>query len=537
MSYGSESALLMAAERPPHLRAVAGFHGVEDKWSDLFFVGGRLSLGAFVTDWGPSMAGFNFMPPGYRDPGGRWLSVWREHLEGNVPWLLTAFDLASAGQINPEPFTNTISQIETPVYLWAGWHDVSTKEMIEAYGSIPAPKKLTVGPWMHEFPDVAVMGRLDYLRELQRWFDHWLRGIDTGIMDEPPVWIWVYGPETWAHEHDFPPPEVEERYFHLGVGNTLSTSVPSGEQSGMDSCAYDATAGVYADLRDPMGLGIGLAMDQRLDEMKGLTYTSVPLRESLEICGVPQAFMHCALTTSDPLLVVKLCDVAPNGASTLITSGWLDLERSRKYPSRWGDVSGDGSTVRLNLIPTAYQLHPGHRLRVFVSGSDFPRWIPSSGQGDVAVGWGKERPSSVRLPVRVGRMSDVDSPFFAPEEVLGTYYPPAPLYRIEHDPTQGTVTVRLGSVQSLGVDGGEAPATTTWEYESSVTASQRQPAQPSSHARGRILWESGNERVELKTMMAFQPSRLDLCVDITLNGAPYWQKVWTRHWPQREWAL
>jgi predicted acyl esterase len=537
MSYGSESALLMAAERPPHLRAIAGFHGVEDKWSDLFFVGGRLSVGPFVAAWGPAMAGSNFMPPGYRDPEGRWLSVWREHLEGNVPWLVTAFDLASAGEVSPEPFTKTISQIETPVYLWSGWHDVSTKEMIEAYRCITAPKKLTVGPWMHEFPDEAGTGRLDHLRELRRWFDYWLRGVDTGIMDEPQVWIWVYGADTWAHELDFPSPEVEERHFYLDAENRLSLSAPSGEQSGIDSCVYDATAGAYGDLRSPSGLGVGQAMDQRLDEIKGLVYTSAPLQEGLEICGVPQASIQYAGTTPNPLLVVKLTDVAPSGASTLITSGWLDLERSREYPSSWGEVSQDGCTVRLNLIPTAYQLQAGHRLRVFVSGSDFPRSLPSCGPGDVAVRWGNERPSSVRLPVRLARTEAMELPFLSPEEALATPHLPAPLYRIEHDPAQGTVRVRLGSAQSLGIDGGEGPATATWEYESAVTASQRQPCEPSAHAKGRIVWEGGNERIELETTMAFRPTGLDLCVNITLNGAPYWEKVWTRQWPQREWAV
>jgi predicted acyl esterase len=536
VSYGSVAALLAAAEAPPHLGAVAGFHGALDKWSDFFFVGGRLSLLSFVALWAPGRAGQNFMPPGYRDPEGRWVSVWREHLRKNVPWLVTAFDLAASGEVQTEPISVTLERIQPPTYLWAGWRDMAPKEMIEAYQSIKGPKKLTVGPWMHELPDAARAVRVDYLHELLRWFDYWLRGEDTGIMDEPPVSIWVQEADAWVHEEDFPPTDLQERVFYLGPRGALIEAAPSGREGGTDSFGYHATVGVYGELRTPMLGGVGLGRDQRFDELKGLTYTTPSLEEDIEICGVPQALIQHASTTPDALLVVKLCDVAPDGRSNLITSGWLDVDRSKRYPSTWGEVSDDGSTVHLNLIPTAYLVRAGHRLRVFVSGSDFPLLLPSRGPGQITVAWGKEPLSLVRLPIRPPRKEARKPAFLTPVETAPVPTR-APIYRIEQNPVEGTVTVRFESSQSFGIDGGEGRATVSRADRCSVTASERQPSEPSAHAESEACWESQNEKVEVCTVMAFRPVGLELSVNITLNGAPYWGKVWSRHWPQREWAI
>jgi len=305
---------------------------------------------------------------------------------------------------------------------------------------------------------------------------------------------------------------------------------------GSDSFEYDATVGVDAELRLGILNGVGLARDQRADELKGLTYTTPALAADMEICGVPRVLIQHASTTPDPLLVAKLCDVAPDGTSNLITSGWLDVDRSKRYPSSWGDVSEDGSTVHLNLIPAAYLVRAGHRIRVFVSASDFPRLLPSRGPGQITIAWGKAPLSLVRLPIRPTGKKTQKPPFLTP---LETALVPtrAPIYRIEQNPVEGTVSVRLESTQSFGIDGGEALATVSRTDRCRVTASERQPSDPSAHAEIVACWDSENERVELRTVMAFRPVGLELGVNITLNGVPYWQKVWSRHWPERQWAI
>lgn len=527
-SYGAAAALMAASRNPPHLGAVAVFHGAPSP-GGILSTGGRLRFLETLAQYGPRMANWNYMPPGYRDLAGRWMSVWRQHLESNVPWLISALDLASSGEPQYEPLRVTMERIRVPVYLWAGWRDVAPQDMIEAYRSLKVPKKLTAGPWMHVLPDAGHAGRVDYLNELQRWFDYWLKGEDTGIMEEPPVSLWVQEEEAWFCEDDFPPPEVETREMYLGREGTLSANAPAPDEGGVLSFEYDATAGIYADVRSPRALDL----DQRLEEFKGLTYTTPPLGEDIEICGVPQVLIHYRSTVPETLLAVRLCDVWPNGKPLLITEGWLDTNWAASHPSTQGEVFEAEWRASLNLVPTCYLLRTGHRLRLFVSGSHFPRVLPSGGSGEISIAWGKEGLSSVRLPVRPPRCGVRKPAFGTPREIP---HPPtkAPSWQIEQSPVDGTTTVRTGMLESLGIDGGEGGATLTYAHECSATVGARQPGPCSAHAESWGCWENEHERVEVQTVSVYRRVGMDLSVCILLNGAPYWQKSWSRSWPQEE---
>lgn len=523
-SYGSIATLLTAVSDPPHLEAVVCFHGAATrKYHDLVFAGGRERLMETLAQFAPRMTCWNFMPPAYRDPEGRWLSVWKEHLDSNVPWVISAADLAAQGAAKSAPDEVHFDEIRTPVYLWAGWRDVMIKEMVAAYRSIRAPKKLTIGPWQHVLPDEGHAARIDHLSELRRWFDHWLKDRDTGVMDEPPVSIWVQEADMWVYEEDFPPPEVENWAPYLGPERTLSDDEPSAADSGTDSFKYDATVGAYADFRHPAAIKI----DQRFEEFKGLTYTTPPLEKDLEVCGVPEVVLHYASSMAHTLLSARICDVGPDGESILISEGWLDTAEATGLETIWGHLSEGGSVAHLSLVPTAYLVRAGRRLRVFVSGSHFPRMMPGIGPGEISIKRGKEGLSLVRLPLRPARTQSLRPAFLTPREIPH-HDVRAPLWRIEHHPGSAKMTVRIGLFNDLGVDGGEVPATVSYAHECSATASQRQPFQPVAHAETWGRWQSENERVEVHSVLVFRPTGTDLSVEITLNGAPYWHKRWSR---------
>ncbi len=527
MSYGSINSLLLAEQRPAHLRALAAFHGAGDPWDYWLLFGGRLALLQVVANWAAWMVGQNFMPPGYRDSDGRWLSVWQEHLEANEPYLVSVLDRAMSDRVPLRGSCVELRCIDTPTYLWAGWHDLFVKPMIEAYGMLRGPKKLTIGPWAHAMPDSGHAGRIDYVHELQRWFDYWLRGHDTGIMDEPPVAVWVQGADEWVWKQDFPPKDVTEEVLHFGPEGVLSGT--ESIRKGNDSFRHDATLGTRGRLWDLMGTP-GLPRDQRPDELKGVTYTSEPLDQDVEISGVPEALIRYTSTVREPLLVVKLCDVAPDGKSTLITSGWVDLSWVRSHRTGWGDLSEDGSGIRLNLIPTCYRVRRGHRVRAFVAGSDFPRLLPSPGRGESTVKWGDGQASWVKVPIRASRGAPRSPAFRAATDLAqGPVRPP--IWRIEENPSTGIVNVRLGCSVSLTVDGGGEPARVAFDHRCWVTASELGERQPSAHAESVACWESSTEAVKVRTVMAFRPVGLDLSVHITVNDAPYWQRRWVRKWP------
>jgi putative CocE/NonD family hydrolase len=526
-SYVGASALLTAAECPPSLGAVMVFHGAPSP-DGFLSTDGRLKFLETVANFGVQMTGWNFMPPEYRDSAGRWRSVWREHLESSVPWMVSAFDQAMWAADGLEPIRHTFERIKAPVYVFSGWRDVFPKEMIEVYRSLKVPKKLTAGPWMHVLPDVGHAGRIDYLHEMQRWFGHWLQDEDTGIMDEPPVAFWVQGTDSWFHADDFPPPEAEMQDLYLGPEGTLGYEPPASSGVGSESFEYNATAGAFSEARGPQGLG----MDQRFDELKGLTYTTPPLERDLEICGAPEAVIKYETTASQTLLVVKLCDVDSNGRSTLITSGWLDVDWARDHHSTWGEVSDDESSAHLNLIPTAYLVSAGHRLRVFISGSNFPRVEPSYGEGRITVLRGGDPPSRVRLPVRP-ELPGTKKPKFRTAREIPHRPSAAPMWRVEHNPIAMTMTVRMGSTQSMLVNGGAGPATATYSHQCSATASEIDPLQWGTHSDNRCSWDDGHEKVEVHTVATYRPEGLDVSVAISINGATFWQKAWSRDWPKQ----
>jgi predicted acyl esterase len=523
-SYGSIATLLTAVENPPHLGAVVGFHGAATrKWHDLVFAAGRERLMETIAQFAPRMTCWNFMPPAFRDPEGRWLTVWKEHLASNYPWAMHAAELAAEGAAESAPVEVAFEQIRAPVYIWAGWRDVMVKEMVDAYRSIKAPKKLTAGPWQHELPDAAYDARIDHLHELRRWFDHWLLDRDTGVMDEPPVSIWVQGADKWVFEDDFPPSEVEELTLYLGPEGTLGREAPSASGGAADSFQYDATAGAYADFRHPDAL----STDQRLDDLKGLTYTSPPLSEDMEICGIPEVVLYYSSSMSDTLLVVRLCDVGPDGKSILITEGWLETEQANSLTTKWGHLSEGNASAHLNLVPTAYLLRAGRRLRVSVTGSNFPRMMPNVGPGEIGIKRGEAERSCVQVPVRPARRDPLAPKYAVPREIPHILAK-APLWRIEHDPGNATTTVRIGLYNELAVDGGEAPASVSYAHECSSVASQRQPCQPVGRSESWGRWTSEQEKIEVHLVSVFRPTATEIAVEITLNGAPYWEKRWSR---------
>jgi hypothetical protein len=110
----------------------------------------------------------------------------------------------------------------------------------------------------------------------------------------------------------------------------------------------------------------------------------------------------------------------------------------------------------------------------------------------------------------------------------------APLWRIEHDPTAKTVTVRIGMYDQLAIDGGDGPATVKYRHECSATASQEQPSLPSAHAESWGRTESENEEIEVHTVSCYRPAGMDMTIEVTLNGAPFWSKQWTRDWRKTE---
>jgi putative CocE/NonD family hydrolase len=450
VSYGGSTTLQTAARRPPHLRAIAPMNsngGADPYWRTS--PGGCLTCLSWLGNWGPWMLAMSLLPPLYEDPDGRWSRVWDERLKGLPPPFVFPLQEHPTHDAYWDEKVIAVDEIDAPAFFWAAWRDQLPGAMTDAFTRVRGPRKLLVGPWMHWMPDLAAFEQVDYLAELTRWWDRWLKGQSNGIEEEPPVTIYVQG-AGWRHEREWPLSEAEPSTFFFAADRALSPEAP--RQESLITYRVDPTVGVTAGLWDPAGTGLGMPFDQGPDDRRSLTFTSAPVGSDMEITGGPEATLRIALDEAEDMhIVVKLCDVSPAGDSQLITSGWLKATHYLSHKQSVPLVRGEFSSFQVPLVPASYRVPTGHRLRVAVSGADFPRVWPTAANPLIRLAVGGFHPSSIRLPVVVS--TGVSGPALQRPDPSVQRTPleieNVPRYRIDYDFATETVTVTTGLRASL----------------------------------------------------------------------------------------
>ena len=404
LSYGGITSFKTAAVRPPHLKAIVPVIGSADIYLDWVYPGGCLNcLG--LMGWGSYMVAMQMVQPMFQDPEGCWMEVWWNRLHNARPYILD-------WHAHPErdafwdSKTTAVEDIEVPTFLIGGWRDIFPEGMVSPYSRLSGPRKLLMGPWLHCAPDQSPFEPVDYLAEITRWWDRWLRDEPNGVENEPPVTLYVQAGEEkegrWKHEEAWPVPTAEETSLFLD-GEGLSEESADGD--GSRSYRTDPTLGSYSVLWDPMALGLGNPQNQAPEDALSLAYTSEPLDQAMEITGSPEAVLYVSVEEGDEAnLVVKLCDVAPSGRSTLISTGWLKLtHRDSHRAVRCSWFRSEVFEARVAVWATSYEVAAGHRLRVSVSCADFPRIWPTITNPLIRLHTGPDHPSRVVLPVVPGR--------------------------------------------------------------------------------------------------------------------------------------
>jgi hypothetical protein len=447
MSYGGITSFKAAAARPPHLKAIVPMNGTPDFYADIVYPGGCFNCLGILGGWGPFMTAMNLAPPMYHDPEGRWYRIWRQRLDqARAPYIMP-YQEHPAYDEHWQPKHTPLERIEVPTFLIGAWRDIFPEAMVRAYERIGAPRRLLMGPWMHEMPDLAGFAKVDYLAEMVRWWDRWLKGEANGIEDEPPVTIYVQG-AGWRHEREWPIARAGEATLYLaspsGSGE-LTSEVPS--RGGQIAYQGDPTVGVMAGLWDPTGTGLGAPLDQGPDDLRSMTFTGEPLPSDVEITGSPQATLHVAVDEGDDVnLVVKLCDVAPDGHSALITTGWLKGSHRLSHEKPEALPRGQVLEYHVPLWATSYVVPAGHRLRVSVACADFPRIWPTPANPLIRLFVGGPGLSHVRLPV-VPKATITGPELPVPDAAINRTpldVEGKPVWTIAHDFATHTVTVTTG---------------------------------------------------------------------------------------------
>jgi putative CocE/NonD family hydrolase len=414
ISWGGFNALQVAARRPPELQAVISLCASDDRYTDdAHYMGGCL-LNENLT-WGSVLLTFNAYPPDPHIVGDRWREMWRQRLENSV-----LFPARWAAHPQRDEYwkhgsvCEDYGAIRCPVYAIGGWADGYSNAVPRLVASLRragTPCKGLIGPWAHTFPHDGVPGpAIGFLQEALRWWDLWLKGIDTGVLDEPPLRVWMQEsvkprphyeqrPGRWVAEAVWPSPRIETRRWRLGPGRLDPMSDGPVEETRLHMRSPQTT-GLAAGDWCGFGAEGEAPTDQREDGGKSLTFDSDPLPRRLEILGAPEVSLAIAVDRPLGFLAVRLNDVAPDGASTRVTYGLLDLSHRNGHETPEPMAPGERTRVRLSLNHIAHAFPAGHILRLAVSTAYWPLIWPSPEPVTLTLFCCGEAPSTLELPER-----------------------------------------------------------------------------------------------------------------------------------------
>jgi putative CocE/NonD family hydrolase len=444
-----------AVNQPPALKAMVPFMTWCDPLNGLAFRGGALELGT-SAHWGLLMG----------------LDVLVRRLRGN-PAALTAAIVSLAHEVDqlgpagyaslplaefaplrrqpvlpaffdriahpmdraafePLVIAGKHDRVDVPTFNIGGWFDIFLADTIANFGAmrrLGRPTRLLIGPWTH-LAHGSPVGELnfglgsqlsfinlqaDFGRVQLRWFDHWLKGIDTGMLAEAPIRLFVMGANVWRDEQEWPLERARETPFYLRANAELSTEAPVAEPP--DRYAYDPRNPVPTHggaLLMPPEFATG-PVDQRMIESRPdvLTYTSSVLERDTEVTGPVRVQLWASSSAADTDFVARLVDVYPDGRAYNLTDGIIRARFRNGGPALPPLEPGRPYAFEIDVWATSNVFKAGHRIRLQITSSNFPRWDrnPNTGHpfgqdaelcvAEQTILHDAEHPSCVILPVVV----------------------------------------------------------------------------------------------------------------------------------------
>ncbi|MFJ9109276.1 CocE/NonD family hydrolase [Streptomyces sp. NPDC102283] len=410
LSYSGINQLLAAATAPPHLAAILPQMAMFDlyeflrpggvfrddfarNWSDLVR---RLDTQSGAAGTGDGPVGTAGYLAGHQDNADVFGQAAALEFRDSVD---LATGLAPYQDINPAAARNAVSASDIPVCHLGGWHDIWVRDTTLWFRNLANPQRLVIGPWSHNN-----WTNEDLAREHLRWYDHWLKGIDNGVMAEPPVRYFTMGAGAatgWKSADTWPPAAACPKALSFGDGSSgtirsvndgvlrlpeASADGAGATGGGQDSYTvdYSTTSGRTSRWSD--GYAGGFHYELTVNDRKALTYTSAVLSEDLEVTGHPLVHLWVTSTHPDGAFFVYLSEVDEQGASHYVSEGVLrascrggapapfDRMGLPYYPGTGDAITplppGEPVELVVDLHPTSYAFSAGRRLRISITCCD-----------------------------------------------------------------------------------------------------------------------------------------------------------------------
>ena len=444
ISWGGFNSLQVAMRRPPALKAIITLCATTNRYADDIHYKGGVMLGE-NPGWAATALSWFSVPPDPELVGGDWRAMWLERLDA-TPDLATRWAQHSYRDAYwaHGSVCEDWGAIDAAVLAVGGWHDGYRNTPAALLENLSAPCRAIVGPWNHKYPHIGVPGpQIGFLDEMLRWYDQWLKGADTGVMDDPPYRAWMMDsvkpqvslttrPGAWVGQDGVSKAPTVALHFN---GTALSPASGPVDRIARTEAAHGLCAGEYF----PFGFGPGeLPADQRPDDALALCFDSPP-QDEVEILGAPVVKLTLSADQSHAQVVVRLCDLRPDGTSALITMGLLNLRHRDGHNAPADVVPGTDINIALTLDQIAYRLPAGHSLRVAIAPSYFPFAFPSPAPVTLHVTGGM-----LTLPLRTGAEWDgFGPPRAAAPLATETLAPRIESKRIIHDLGARTITTEI----------------------------------------------------------------------------------------------
>ncbi len=422
ISWGGFNGLQIAALRPPELKAVISLCSTDDRYADdIHFMGGCLLVDKFA--WGSTMFSINATPPDPELVGDKWRELWMGRLKESGFWLeewhrrQRRDELYRHGSICED-----YGAIQCPVYLVGGWMDGYSNAIFRMMAHLTCPKKALIGPWAHKYPNFAQPGpRIGFLQESLRWWDKWLKGVETGIMDEPAMRAWIQDPVPpkthyaerpgrWVCEPGWPISRALP--LTLALGDHVLTAAPDQNSPTLSICSPQ-TVGLAAGKWCPYGLEADEPGDQRDEAGGSLVFDSAPLSAPLDLLGAPVLHLDVAADRTHGFVAATLSEVLPDGSATRLSYGLLNLCHRDGHVDLKPVEPGKRYQVAIRLNELGQRVGAGNRLRLALSTAYWPIVWPSPEPVTLSIATSTSR---LDLPARPARREDESLRPFGPAE-------------------------------------------------------------------------------------------------------------------------
>ena len=401
ISWGGFNSIQMAVRKPPALKAFVALMATEDLYQeDVHYMDGIIHIDSWMMSHDLS----NAMPgaPEFRLDED-WLrnrfevepsvfTYMREQRDGSF------WDRASA--------RDKYEQIQIPGYYIGGWYDGYRDSPPRMLEHVKAPVKAMIGPWDHYYPHNAWPApQVEWRHEAVRWFDQWLKGNDTGILDEPRFAVYVRDwhppgpgvdeiPGHWRWEEGWPIERSVTKTFYAGQDHGLFSS-PSAQAT--HSLKYKPSVGLAGG--GPVMWWGNIPPDQQSMDDYSLIYDSHPLDSPLEILGMPRAILKVSADVSRANWVVRICDVAPDGSVTQVGGAAFNGTHRKSAREPEDLIPGKVFPLEIEMHFTSWVFPKGHRIRFAINNAQWPMLWPTPYQMTTTLAIGGMEGARVELPV------------------------------------------------------------------------------------------------------------------------------------------